>query len=261
VSTTKLVKLLVKDFIKMSPKPAITLVIPCRNEAGTIGLAIEKGAKLPAVKEIIVVEGNSTDKTHQIAKQYLNQIDSTVSCSLFKQRNKGKWDAVTLGIKKSSHDFISIWDADLTVSPEEQKMIHEIFLDSIQVDDNVFATGNRMSNREPGAMRFFNVLGNYFFGYLWNYTARGQINDSLCGSKIFKKSNLDFLPQEIKNLDPYGDFSIIASEILSNSRTISVPVIYRARTYGQTNIARWRGGLELLRIWCKLHRFIRKQNI
>lgn len=244
----------------MSREPLVTLLIPCRNEAGTIGLAIEKGAKLPGVNEIIVVEGNSNDKTLEIAEQYLKQVDSTISCNLFKQKNKGKWDAVTLGIQKSSNDFISIWDADLTVSPEEQRMIHESFLKSTQANNNVFATGNRMSNREPGAMRFFNVLGNYFFGYLWNYTARTQINDSLCGSKIFNKSNLDLLPQEIKDLDPYGDFSIIASEILSNSRTISVPVAYRARTYGQTNIARWRGGLELLRIWIKLHGFIRKQK-
>ena len=244
----------------MSPEPSITLVIPCRNEAGTIGLAIEKGAKLPGVRELIVVEGNSNDKTHQIAEQYLNQIGSTINCNLFKQKNKGKWDAVTLGIEKSSNDFISIWDADLTVSPEEQRMIHESFIDHSKKGKDIFATGNRMSNREPGAMRFFNVLGNYFFGYLWNYTAKAQINDSLCGSKIFKKSNLDLLPQAIKNLDPYGDFSIIASEILNNSQTISVPVAYRARTYGQTNIARWQGGLELLRIWIKLHGFIRKQK-
>jgi glycosyltransferase involved in cell wall biosynthesis len=245
--------------LKITKSNAISLIIPCRNEAGTIGLAIEKGAQLPGVTELIVIEGNSNDKTHELAERYLKSVASSINCSLLKQRNKGKWDAVTLGIENANNDFISIWDADLTVSPSEQELIHQIFYNSLSDVPDVFATGNRMVEREPGAMKFFNVLGNYFFGCLWNFTAKQPINDSLCGSKIFKKSNLNLLPERIKEIDPYGDFSIIASAILNKSKTISVPITYRARTYGQTNIARWRGGLELLRIWLKLHRFVRKQ--
>ncbi len=238
----------------------ITLIIPCRNEAGTIGLAIEKGSRLPGVKQIIVVEGNSNDKTHQVAKKYLGEINDPLDKMLLVQGGKGKWDAVSLGISNSGCEYISIWDADLTVSPDEQEMIHRVFLQELESQNDVFATGNRMANREPGAMKFFNVIGNYFFGYLWNYTAGQKINDSLCGSKIFKKSFLERLPEEIKDLDPYGDFSIIAASVLCKAKTISVPVVYRARTYGQTNIARWRGGYELLRIWIKLHLFIRKRD-
>lgn len=235
------------------------MIIPCRNEAGTIGLAIEKGAQLPGVREIIVVEGNSSDKTHQIARDHLAELPADIKSLLLIQKNKGKWDAVTLGIHNASHEYISIWDADLTVSPDEQELIHNSFYETLNFTPDVFATGNRMADREPGAMKFFNVLGNYFFGYLWNFTARQPINDSLCGSKIFKKENLNVLPEKIKKLDPYGDFSIIAASIINKSKMISVPVTYRARTYGQTNIARWQGGLELLRIWIKLHSYISKQ--
>jgi len=238
----------------------ITIIIPCRNEAGTIGLAIEKGAQLPGVSQLIVVEGNSNDKTHQVAKRCLDNIDNSFEKLLLTQGGKGKWDAVSLGIKNANCEYISVWDADLTVSPDEQEMIHKVFLQELKSQQDIFATGNRMANREPGAMKFFNVIGNYFFGYLWNYTAGQKINDSLCGSKIFKKSILERLPEEIKDLDPYGDFSIIAASVLCKAKTISVPVVYRARTYGQTNIARWRGGYELLRIWIKLHLFIRKRD-
>lgn len=239
--------------------PKISLIIPCKNEAGTIGLAIEKAASLPGVAEIIVVEGNSNDKTHHVANEYLNKLPAEISWLLLKQPNRGKWDAVTMGIQNSKCEYISIWDADLTVSPQEQQYIHEEFIQNLDQLRNVFATGNRMANREPGAMKFFNVLGNYFFAYLWNFTAKQKVNDSLCGSKIFLKANLQILPEQIKKLDPYGDFSIIASALLSKAKIISIPVTYRARTYGQTNIARWRGGLELLRIWIKLHRYISKQ--
>lgn len=235
----------------------ISLIIPCRNEAGTIGLAIEKASQLPGVKQLIVIEGNSNDKTHQVAKRYLDNMNSSIEKLLFNQSGKGKWDAVRLGIENASCEYISIWDADLTVSPNEQEMIHEVFLKELESQQDIFATGNRMANREPGAMKFFNVLGNYFFGYLWNLTAKQKINDSLCGSKIFKKSILDLLPTEIKNIDPYGDFSLIASSILNNTKIVSIPITYRARTYGQTNISRWRGGLQLLRIWAKIYWYIK----
>ena len=238
----------------------ITLIIPCRNEAGTIGLAIEKGSRLPGVKQIIVVEGNSNDKTHQVAKKYLGEINDPLDKMLLVQGGKGKWDAVSLGISNSGCEYISIWDADLTVSPDEQEMIHRVFLQELEGQKDVFATGNRMANREPGAMKFFNVIGNYFFGYLWNFTAKQPVNDSLCGSKIFKKSILNSLPIDIKKIDPYGDFSLIAGSILNNLKIVSVPITYRARTYGQTNISRWRGGIQLLIIWFKIYRHIKRNS-
>lgn len=239
---------------------AITLVIPCRNEAGTIGLAIELGSRLPGVNELIVVEGNSNDKTHEEAARYLKLVEPSINCLLFKQKNKGKWDAVTMGIEKASNEFVSIWDADLTVSPEEQKLIHKSFLKGLEKSQSIFATGNRMIDREPGAMRFFNILGNYFFGYLWNFTAKQPINDSLCGSKIFRKSILDSLPTKIKEIDPYGDFSLIAASIINRCNIVSVPITYRARTYGQTNISRWSGGIKLLIIWVKLYKYIKNTS-
>lgn len=244
----------------MTHSDCITLVIPCRNEAGTIGLAIEMGARLPGVSELIVIEGNSNDKTHEEAERNLGLLDSDIKCFLFKQKNKGKWDAVTLGIEKANNEFVSIWDADLTVSPEEQKLIHENFLNYSKENKNIFATGNRMTDREPGSMRFLNVIGNYFFAFLWNFTAQQPVNDSLCGSKIFRKSILNSLPKRIKKVDPYGDFSIIAASILNKSKIVSVPITYRARTYGQTNISRWSGGIQLLIIWIKLHKYIRTNS-
>jgi glycosyltransferase involved in cell wall biosynthesis len=180
-----------------SNEPQISLIIPCRNEAGTIGLAIEKGAQLPGIKQLIVVEGNSNDKTHQVAKNYMDNMNGSLEKLLLIQSGKGKWDAVSLGIANANCEYISIWDADLTVSPDEQELIHEIFLQELRNNQDVFATGNRMADREPGAMKFFNVIGNYFFGYLWNFTAKQPVNDSLCGSKIFKKSILNSLPTNI----------------------------------------------------------------
>lgn len=228
---------------------SITLIIPCKNEAGTIGLAIEKGSILPGVEQLIVVEGNSDDHTHKIAKNALRKLPVNFDAVLLQQQGKGKWNAVKLGIEISNYPIISIWDADLTVSPEEQKNIHKIFLDLPSHETVNLSTGNRMATRNPGAMKFFNVLGNYFFAYLWSLTARQKIYDSLCGSKIFHKSVLQAIPKNQANKDPYGDFTIIAGSIAQGANINFVPLTYRARSYGQSNIARWRGGLQLLRVW------------
>ena len=98
--------------------PKISLIIPCRNEAETIGLAIEKGAQLPGLKQLIVVKGNSNDETHQVSRRYLNGTKNSINTVLLIQDGKGKWDAVSFGIR----------DVDLTVSPGKQEIIHKIFL-------------------------------------------------------------------------------------------------------------------------------------
>jgi len=239
----------------------ISLIIPCKNEAGTIGLAIEKAAALPGVAEIIIVEGNSNDQTHQIAEESLLKLKFKLDTTLMKQNKTGKWDAVKLGIENSSQPIISIWDADLTVSPDEQKMIHNIFLDNFSDNKLALVTGNRMQLREPGSMKFFNVIGNHLFAYLWSQTARQKISDSLCGSKIFEKKALGLIPDSVKNSDPYGDFSIIACAIISRKKIIQVPITYRARSYGQSNIARWRGGIQLLKVWIRLFKYVNSTRI
>ena len=90
-------------------------------------MAIEKGSKLPGVEQLIVVEGNSDDKTHETAQNALNELPINLKFILLQQKNRGKWDAVKLGIENSTHAVISIWDADLTVSPKEQKKSMKYF--------------------------------------------------------------------------------------------------------------------------------------
>lgn len=233
----------------MNQNCQISLIVPCRNEAGTIRLAIEKGARLPGVAELIIVEGDSSDGTPQIVEKALIDLHLTLNPVLLTQKNRGKWDAVRLGIENANFPIISIWDADLTVSPDEQERIHALFIERSRNNRFTLAMGNRMERREAGAMKFFNVLGNYFFAFLWTLTARQKIYDSLCGSKIFEKEILRTLPESIKKKDPYGDFSIILGALLNEAKIITLPVTYRSRSYGQSNIARWRGGLQLLKVW------------
>ena len=88
----------------------ITLIIPCRNEAGTISDILNFAVKLPGVSQILVIDGNSEDGTFKIAQEVIVNFSliSNLKIEIFTQHNKGKWDAVLLGIQNSFNNYISI---------------------------------------------------------------------------------------------------------------------------------------------------------
>ncbi len=227
----------------------ISLLIPCRNEQGTISTAIELGKRLPGVDEIIVIEGNSSDDTFQTALRASIEFKDSVSFDIkvIKQSKIGKWNAIQEGIPIAKNSNLAIWDADLTVSFSEQCLIHERFLANYEhLGEFCLVTGNRMALREAGAMRVLNLLGNSLFSKLWSFLSGIYIPDLLCGSKVFSKGILSILPSTLTDKDPYGDFTIFASAIISGQKIEFQNLTYRARSYGQTNILRWSGGLSLL---------------
>ena len=227
----------------------ISLLIPCRNEQGTISTAIELGKRLPGVDEIIVIEGNSSDDTFQTALRACNEFKDSVNFEIkvIKQSKIGKWNAIQEGIPFAKNSILAIWDADLTVSFSEQCLIHERFLANYKhLGEYCLVTGNRMALREAGAMRVLNLLGNSLFSKLWSFLSGIYIPDLLCGSKVFSKKILSCLPSTLMDKDPYGDFTIFASAIVSGQKIEFQNLTYRARSYGQTNILRWSGGLSLL---------------
>jgi glycosyltransferase involved in cell wall biosynthesis len=238
----------------------ITLIIPCKNEAGTISTCIKESINLSGVTEVLVVHGNSQDRTKDIiltALERYGKQDDSKKIRLINQNDNGKWNAVRLGINQAENSIISIWDADLSVSPYEQELIHQAFLGSIAryPEQTIFVSGNRMREREKGSMRFSNVIGNYLFGILFSASMRYKIEDTLCGSKIFDRDILKKISNKTYMSDPFGDFSIIFGSYLNKSKLNFIPVTYRARVYGQTNIMRWRDGIKLLRCFIYFLRF------
>jgi hypothetical protein len=104
---------------------------------------------------------------------------------------------------------------------------------------------------EDKAMRFFNLLGNKFFSWVFSWLLGQPIRDTLCGTKVLWKS--DYLRiaagrSYFGDFDPFGDFDLLFGAAKLNLKIIEVPIRYRARIYGETNISRWRHGLLLLRM-------------
>ena len=100
-------------------------------------------------------------------------------------------------------------------------------------------------------MRFLNVVGNKFFGLAFSWLLGQSVKDTLCGTKVLWKKDYESI---VKNrdyfgeFDPFGDFDLLFGGAKLNLKIVEVPVRYRSRKYGETNIDRWRHGWLLLKM-------------
>lgn len=225
-----------------------SVVIPARNESGNIENAI---LRLPAFgkhTEIIFVEGNSTDDTWLKIQEIQKKYAGTHDIKIAQQKGRGKADAVREGYKIATGDILMILDADLTVPPEDLPK----FYNAIAGGKGDFINGTRLVYpMDKEAMRFLNYLGNHFFSWAFTWLLEQRFKDTLCGTKVMFRS--DYL-KLIKNrryfgdFDPFGDFDLLFGAHKLNLKIVEVPIRYRERTYGSTNISRFKHGLILLRM-------------
>jgi SAM-dependent methyltransferase len=230
------------------PRPSVSVVVPTRNEAGNVAAAVARTPALGASTELIFVEGNSTDDTWATIERTVRAYDGPLKLRAFQQTGKGKGDAVRLGFAQATGDVLMILDADLTVPPEELP----IFYDALTGGRADFVQGTRLVYpMEPGAMRFFNKLGNLAFSELFSYLLQQPIKDTLCGTKVLWRRDYQRIAAArayFGDFDPFGDFDLIFGASRLGLKIAEIPVRYRDRTYGETNISRWKHGWLLLRM-------------
>jgi glycosyltransferase involved in cell wall biosynthesis len=240
----------------MSPEPIVTVVVPARNEAGNIEAILDRVPTMGAGTELIFVEGNSSDGTYERIEQ---EIAARPGCTakLYRQTGKGKGDAVRLGFERAAGDLLMILDADLTVPPEDLPRFYEAW----RSGRGEFINGVRLVYpMEQKAMRFFNLLGNKFFSVAFSWLLSQSVKDSLCGTKVLSKVHYQTIAANrayFGEIDPFGDFDLLFGAARYNLKIVGLPVRYRERKYGETNIQRWKHGVVLLRMVVLASRRIR----
>jgi SAM-dependent methyltransferase len=229
-------------------RASVSVIIPARNEAGNIAAAIARTPVMGTETEIVFVEGNSTDDTWRTIQQAVARYDGPLKLRAFQQTGKGKGDAVRLGFAQATGDMLMILDADLTVPPEDLPAFHDVLAGG-HAD---FVQGTRLVYpMEPGAMRFFNKLGNIAFSQLFTYLLEQPIKDTLCGTKVLWRKDYERIAagrSYFGDFDPFGDFDLIFGAARLGLKIAEIPVRYRDRTYGETNIQRWKHGVLLLKM-------------
>lgn len=225
-----------------------SVVVPARNEAGNIRPALERIPVLGAGTEVIFVEGNSKDDTWDVIQREVAAYVGPHRVRALRQPGRGKWDAVFTGFAAATGDVLVIQDADLTAPPEDLPK----FFAAISSGVAEFANGSRLVYpMESRAMRFLNLLGNKFFALSLSFVLGQPVKDSLCGTKMLLRSDYERVLRRIApfgDFDPFGDFNLLYGSSLLDLRIRDVPVRYRDRTYGETNISRFRHGWILLRM-------------
>ena len=227
--------------------PSVSVVVAARNEAGNIENIFRRVPHLGSWTEIVFVEGGSQDKTYETIEKMMQRFPDK-ACRLFKQSGKGKGDAIRLGFDRARGDILMILDADLTVAPEDLSR----FFNAIASGKGEFINGVRLVYPlEDEAMRFFNILGNKFFSLAFSWLLGQPIKDTLCGTKVLWKSDYELIARNrayFGDFDPFGDFDLLFGATRLNLKISEMPIRYRSRTYGDTNIDRWRHGWLLLKM-------------
>jgi hypothetical protein len=225
----------------------VSVVVPARNEKGNIEKIVKGLSKVNKQFEIIFVEGWSTDGTYEqivnIAKKYNN-----LDIKYLKQKGKGKADAVRLGFSIANGDILTILDADLTVPPKDLQK----FINALKENKGEYINGTRLVYPlEKDSMCTLNYWGNKFFSIAFTWLLGQTVKDTLCGTKAISRSNYNKLVANrsyFGEFDPFGDFDLIFGASKLNLKFVEIPIRYRARTYGSTNISRFKHGLLLLKM-------------
>jgi hypothetical protein len=226
----------------------VSVVVPCRNEAGNVRYAVERIPTMGRHTQILFCDDKSTDGTAEEVRR-LQALYPDRDIQLVEGPGICKAENVWCGFRAARGDVLMILDADLTVMPEELPM----FLRALSTSRGEFVNGSRLVYPMPElAMKFANMIGNKAFGLVFSFLLDQRLKDTLCGTKVLWRK--DWLRMErtlgswgIKDL--WGDYELLFGASKLHLEIIEVPVHYQERFYGVTKMTRvFSNGLRMLRI-------------
>lgn len=225
----------------------VSVIVPARNEAGSITQAIERVPRLGRETELIFIEGHSKDKTWDVIAALPENFAHGRIVKL-RQSGKGKGNAVIEGFRAATGDILMILDADLTVPPEDLPKFIEV-LASGKAD---FANGVRLVYpMDEQAMKFANLCANKGFSMVFSWLLGQPVKDTLCGTKVLWREDYERIDNGrayFGDFDPFGDFDLLFGADKQTLKIVDIPIRYKERFYGDTNIQRWRHGVILTRM-------------
>lgn len=232
-----------------TPREAtVSVIIPCRNEAGNIEPAVLRTPEMGAGTELIFCDDHSTDGTADEVRRMQAAFPER-NIRLVEGPGINKAENVWCGFDAAENDILMILDGDLAVPPEELPKFYRALVRG----RGEFINGTRMVYpKRDQAMRLGNIFGNKLFSLLFSHILSQDISDTLCGTKVFWRSDY----QRIKQLrgswgveDRWGDYELIFGAAKLNLAHVDLPVHYMERTYGETKMTgRLRNARVMLRM-------------
>ena len=239
-------KLCLNRFLVARPVPrktkmgaTVSVIIACKNEEGNIEAAVKNCPQMGPHTEIIFVEGGSKDGTRQEIERMMAAYPEK-NIRFLTQDGKGKGDAVRKGFVAARGDVLMILDADLTVPAEELPK----FYDALIAGKGECINGSRLVyGMEDGAMMFSAWLANAGFSWILSWIIGQRVKDTLCGTKVLWRSDYERIARDracVGLHDPFGDFDLLFGSARLYLKIIDMPVYYKRRQYGTTNISHYK---------------------
>lgn len=216
----------------------VSIIIPTLNEKDTVAELLDQVDKvdLKHDKEIVIIDGNSSDGTQDIIKDFAKKRNYVTFIAEEKPEGKGK--AVRLGIDRSTGDIVIIQDGDLEVSPFElPKLIEPIARGEYEV-----VYGSRFLNGR-GKTPLFSYLGNRFVTLLMNVVYFTALTDVVTCHKVIKRSVLNGIELKAKSFD--FDSEITAKIIKKKIKIKELPIKYIPRSVEEGKKLHWSDGFKV----------------
>lgn len=212
-------------------RDSVCVLIPALNEKKTIGSVI-KGIQDQGYHNILVVDGNSSDGTADIA--------ASLGARVYTQKSKGKGCALKEAFALIDDPYVLMLDADGTNPPEyADAMVEPLFAGRA---DHVI--GNRLESYEKGALTKLNHFGNVVMNRMFKWAHGVFMTDILSGYRSFTKTALSKMVLSEKG---FGIETEISSEIVRrNLRFEVIPTFYRKRTGAPTKLRPFSDGLKII---------------
>jgi glycosyltransferase involved in cell wall biosynthesis len=223
----------------------LSVVIPCLNEADTIGICVEKAVR--AIRdhdirgEVIVADNGSTDDSREIAAERGARVVAV--------REKGYGSALMGGIAAARGMYIIMGDADDSYDFSEIPR----FVDKLR-EGFELVQGCRLERGggtvKPGAMPFLHRWwGNPMFSWMARLWFRTSINDIHCGMRGFRKDSYQRLGLRCTGMEFASEMVIKAS--LQKQRVAEVPIVLHpdGRKSGRPHLRTFRDGWRHLRFY------------
>jgi SAM-dependent methyltransferase len=245
---------------RQSQSHAVSVVVPCRNEAGNVAACVARVPSMGARTEIVFVDGDSTDGTVEEIEREMMRWRGVKEIKLIHQVERGetraanlmlklgKGDAVRKGFAAATGDVLMILDADLTVPPEDLPK----FYDAISRGKGELINGTRLVYPlADQSMKSLNFLGNKFFSWLFTWLLSQRIKDTLCGTKVLRREDYERIAaarSHFGDFDPFGDFDLLFGAARLKLKITELPVRYQRRTAGESKVRVVRHGWLLARM-------------
>lgn len=208
--------------------PRVSVVMPAINEAQNLPYILPHLP--PIVSEVILVDGNSTDGTPEVARSLCPSI------SIIKQTRKGKGEALKQGFAACHGDIIIMLDADGSAAPKEIPLFVEALLQG-----NDFAKGSRFvmggGSRDITSLRY---LGNYCLSQFVNVLFGSHFSDLCYGYNAFWKYCLDYIDIDCSGFEVETLINLRVYK--ANLRIVEVPSYEYSRAHGTSNLHTFRDG-------------------